>query len=218
MLPEAEIPVQEQLELTQSYQKKGLGGWLALPTLAIVWQPIGFVWRHYEAYREWRRLGAIGAVRYWVNYPVLAIDVVILICVALLGYLFFKKKRIAPPGFVIYSLLIFCLWNYTDAFLSELRAAVIPNLVHCLLFIPYMVFSRRVRNTFTAELGQTSWIDRLLGRFAPALESFYGFLRRRRWFVIPAAVLFVVINTVLYALVRAVFYLHDITQFRQLLS
>lgn len=205
----------ERPESDQRFERTGIAGWLLLPALAIIFQPIGFVARNYEKYRE--GVG-MGATRFHVNYPVLAVDLVLLTAVALVGYLFFKKKRVAPAGFVVYALFGFCLWNYTDAFLTQLAAPVTATLFHCLVLVPYLVFSRRVQSTFTAGLDQAHWMERRLQPLAPRLEAFYGWLRRRRGLVIPGMLLFVVVNTLLYALLRAVFVLHDASQFLQLLS
>ncbi len=198
--------IQAQPAAGKPFTKRGIGGWLVLPALVLIFVPISAVLKNYDAYQAAQ---GFGAVRIYLIYPILAIDAIILISALLLGRLFFRKRRIAPPCLILHFALVFCMWNYADAFLHNYDVPIVQPTAHCLFFIPYLTLSRRVQNTFTEDLDRTRWLDRIFCPVSSGLEALYRFLRRTRKLVIPGVVVFVALNMLLYALVHQVFVLHE---------
>lgn len=193
--------------------QSGIGGWLFLPALAIIIQPIVFIQKNLEVFRMAQNFGG----RVIIDYPAMITNLIILFCVALVGYLFFKRKTIAPVSFVLYILIGFSLWTIHDTFAAQFKAPIIANLFTSFVLIPYFVYSKRVKITFTNELDNTIWIDRLFEYLTPFLNTFDAFLGKTRKFLLLEIFLFVVISFVLSSFFRAVFVLKDISAFRQLL-
>lgn len=193
--------------------KSGISGWLLLPVLAIITPPISFIQKNLEVFRMAQNFGG----KVFIDWPVMIIDLIILFCLALVAYLFFKKKSIAPVSFVLYILIGFSLWTIHDTFADQFKAPIIANIFTSFVLIPYFVFSKRVKFTFTNELESNIWVERWFKRLIPFLNPFYALLYKARKFLLLEIFLFVVISFVLQSLFRAVFVLKDISAFRQLL-
>lgn len=207
--------VPETTEATEKEKRNlsGIGGWLLLPALAIVITPASFVSKNLEVFATARNFG--GSVV--VNCPAMMVSITILSCLALVAYLFFKKKAVAPVCFILYILTSFLLWTVHDTFAAQCKAPVIANLFTSFVLIPYFVFSNRVKLTFTNALDDAVWADRLVSRTTPFLNAFNAFLWKTRKFLLLEILLFAVLNIVMQSLFRAVFVLKDISEFRQLL-
>jgi hypothetical protein len=190
-----------------------IGGWVLLPALALAVQPLMFL----------RGLLALvtphpAFMHVTVVWPVMLLDVVILLGVLFVARFFFTRKQVTPPLYVLYALTVFLLWNLVDAFTDQLHAPLVPLLVLVLGIVPYLTLSRRVARTFAAPLQAGHWLERPLLPLAPRLAALDGWLRRRRWWILPLALAFVVVVTALYAFLRATFVLGNPGEFWQLIT
>lgn len=181
--------------------KSGIGGWLFLPAIVIIFSPILFIMKNLEVFRMAQKFN----FRVIINYPAMTINLIILFCLALVAYLFFKKKEIAPASFILYILIGFSLWSIHDTFASKLKAPIIANIFTSFVLIPYFVYSKRVKVTFTNELNNNIWVERWVNHLTPFLKSFYAFLYKTRKILLLEIFLFVAINVVLQSILRDVF-------------
>lgn len=149
---------------------EGLGGWLILVGIGIVVGPFRMAYIMLETYRElfvngtWGILTTQGSGFY---YPELAALIVVELVVNLailaaslyVAYLFFTKRRTLPGwyiGVAVFS-LVFVL---VDAIAVSLMLPDMPlmdaettremgrSLIQVCVWVPYMLVSKRVRNTF----------------------------------------------------------------------
>ncbi len=149
---------------------EGIGGWLIIVALGLVITPVRIIILIITTYPEifstgtWEALTTQGSDVYnplWA--PILLGEIVInigLISVWIyMGYLFIKRKRIFPNWYI--SIAVFSLvYIIADSFAVKL---VLPNepvfdpdtvkelsrsLVMVIIWVPYMLVSKRVRATF----------------------------------------------------------------------
>jgi Protein of unknown function (DUF2569) len=193
----------------------GIRGWLWLPAVALLVQPFAFIHNNLSVMFQARSIG--GSIT--VDYSVLAVDLVLLLFTAVVTYLFFGRKALAPAAYVSSVVCTFLLWMIRDTFASEFKAPLIGIAVGWIVLIPYFVFSKRVRITFAEPLDANCWPDRLLFLSAPAFQKVYKWLARlkRVWLLEIAMIALLMAGFVLQASVRAVFVLKDPALFRQLL-
>lgn len=139
---------------------QGLGGWMILPTIVTMLSPVQII---LSLLYEFLTMTASGL---WTRAPqalknFLAGEIAFSILMALgwiycVGLLFKKSRRF--PAFFIGMFLATFAFNGVDALISALvfgakltsadLKGVIGSAVGCLIWIPYMIVSRRVGNTF----------------------------------------------------------------------
>jgi hypothetical protein len=156
--------------MTEEKKLEGLGGWLVLIGLGIVISPLGIIGSVFPIYSEifsngsWEVLTTPGTEAYnslWapIIYGEIAINGALVIAWIFVAFLFFSKKRVFPKWYI--GMLLFTLaLILVDAMAVK---AVLPNepvfdsettkelgrsLVVCLIWIPYMLASKRVKATF----------------------------------------------------------------------
>ncbi len=156
--------------MTEEKKLEGLGGWLVLIGLGIVISPLGIIGSVFPIYSEifsngsWEVLTTPGTEAYnslWapIIYGEIAINGALVIAWIFVAFLFFSKKRVFPKWYI--GMLLFTLaLILVDAMAVK---AVLPNepvfdsettkelgrsLVVCLIWIPYMLTSKRVKATF----------------------------------------------------------------------
>ena len=150
-------------------QHTGLGGWLVLPALGLFASPIrilffmGNIWSVYSP-ESWHSLtDPSGSAYHGLWAPLLIYE--LLVNLTLMSFpifliiLFFQRRRIFPPLFVIF--LLFAVITITlDHFGSQTIPAVavqnngfvsrelIQSYMACAIWVPYMLVSKRVKATF----------------------------------------------------------------------
>ena len=149
---------------------EGLGGWLALVGLGIIISPLRIIGQLFPTYSEmfsngsWAALTTPGTEAYnplWT--PILlgemAINGGLVLVWGFIAFLFFSKKRVFPKWYI--GILLFTLaFILVDALAIK---AVLPNepvfdaetakelgrsLFVTLIWVPYMLVSKRVKATF----------------------------------------------------------------------
>ena len=155
--------------MSEIKDKEGLGGWLILVGIGLVFGSIGLL-AHLNVYKEifsdgtWEALTLQSSDAYTPLFGILMSLELIGNCVFLIAYIcltffFFKKKRNFPKFYIIIILanLAFVLVDILftkvvfpaeQMFDSETSRDVIGQIVSCAIWIPYMLKSVRVRNTF----------------------------------------------------------------------
>ena len=157
--------IHETLPMDQ--QLTGLGGWLILVAIGLIVSLLriakDFVstWPAYSV-ESWAALTTRGGERYhylwgpYLSWALLA-NIAMLIALALTLVLFFRRRRIFPRVFICYmvfgavvSVLDITVTQLIPAAKVESHGAVevVRVFVGCGIWIPYMLMSRRVRNTF----------------------------------------------------------------------
>lgn len=155
--------------ITPNNGPSGLGGWLILVMIGMILTPIRLgtfiATTLVPLYRNgtWEILTSPGSESYhplWA--PLLIFEFVvnlvfILACMALLG-LFFTKSRRFPRMFIIFiaANLIFLVVDYVLGGQIPAVAAegpvgaveIVRTLIAALIWVPYMLVSKRVKNTF----------------------------------------------------------------------
>ncbi len=156
--------------MTDEKKLEGLGGWLILVGLGIIASPIKISAQIYPVYSKlftggsWAALTTPGTEAYhplWA--PILISEISINVALALtwlfIAFLFLTKKRLFPKWYI--GILVFTLaFMLVDAVAIK---AVLPNeeifdpdtikelartLVTMLIWVPYMLMSKRVKATF----------------------------------------------------------------------
>lgn len=156
---------------------RGLGGWLILVGIGIVVGPFRMAFIMLETYREvsangtWEILTTQGSGFY---YPELAalivvemvVNLAILAASVYVAYLFFTKRRSLPAwyiGVAVFS-LVFVVVDaiVVSAMLpdmplldSETAREMGRSLIQVCVWVPYMLVSKRVKNTFVNGPGDS---------------------------------------------------------------
>ncbi len=156
--------------MTDEKKLEGLGGWLILVGLGIIASPIKISVQVYPVYSKlftsgsWAALTTPGTEAYhplWAPILIseISINVVLALTWLFIAFLFFAKKRLFPKWYI--GILVFTLtFMLVDAVAIK---AVLPNeeifdpdtikelartLVTMLIWVPYMLMSKRVKATF----------------------------------------------------------------------
>ncbi|MGF1794050.1 DUF2569 domain-containing protein [Photobacterium frigidiphilum] len=156
--------------MTEKNKYDGLGGWLILVGIGIIISPLRIVTLIFPIYTDifsngvWEVLTTPGTEVYnslWA--PVLMGEVVIngglVIAWLFMAFLFFSKKKVFPKWYI--SIMVFTLlFIFLDALAMN---AVLPNepvfdpetiqefvrqLIATIIWVPYMLVSKRVQATF----------------------------------------------------------------------
>lgn len=156
--------------MTDNNELNGLGGWLILVGIRIVIAPIRMLATLIPTYipifqkGTWKALTTVGSDSYTPYFGSLiigeiAFNAVLMAASIYLIYLFFSKHYFFPKLFIgiVASSLAFILtdaWIATFIFPGEpifdpdTTKEFTRSLIYCLVWIPYMLISKRVRATF----------------------------------------------------------------------
>jgi magnesium-transporting ATPase (P-type) len=157
----------EQAEL------KGLGGWLVLVGLGLILSPFIQIKFLYDVFwipihdGQWSDAINPASPNYVPNFKAVAISEAAInaLLIALgvwLIYLFFRKRRLFPATYICW-LLACILVTVIDAIVAthvlsmeqifdlETTKSLVKMVIHAAIWVPYMLLSRRVKNTFTAS-------------------------------------------------------------------
>jgi hypothetical protein len=163
-------------------------GALILPALSLAYAPVSFFlkaivpfFRHHPGFS------------YRINFPVLIIDVIILLFALLLIYQFCNRKSIFPSLYIFYILLLTTIWFVGDALIDTPEdPPFIAMLFHIAVIIPVVVFSKRIRSAFNEAPDKNDEIDNILIKVRPFLDRFYAFLLRTRKVLFLWLILFLI--------------------------
>jgi hypothetical protein len=190
------------MEITETKTKKefepGIRGWLILPLLALVIQPISFVSSLAGFFK------AVNPFRISLNIYILIYNILVILLTLHVAYFFFKKKAITPVYFILYRAAIFIPWVYiyflgekyplTSASRGNLAQPLIAHAVGLLILIPYFLFSKRVKATFTLPLGPGLRLEGFMVSIQPFFDRVGAFLNRAGKFLIPGILAFILLN------------------------
>jgi hypothetical protein len=151
---------------------KAIGGWLILVAFGVLTRPFYLLFSLYPMYSEmfateqWEILRTAGRMAYGpffipFIYSELIINILFILAAFCLIYLFFSKSRHFPKYFITFMLLnlgfiLIDAWLggilteepvFDPDTLQEIKRIVIPSLI----WIPYMLLSQRVKETFVAK-------------------------------------------------------------------
>ena len=149
---------------------EGIGGWLLLVAVGIIFSPLRIIFQLFPLYSDiftdgyWEILTTPGTDAYHVMWaPILLVEMgtnLVLIFVWLfIIFLFFSKKRAFPKwyiGIVLFTLLFLVFDAFAiklvlpnePTFDSETVKEISRTLISCVIWIPYMLISKRVKATF----------------------------------------------------------------------
>ena len=149
---------------------QGIGGWLIPVAIGICLSPLTMLFSvsgyfAYFDYAVWQDVALPEGKNYHQLFGPLIIFELLSI-VAMLGFsilnllMFFAKKALFPKVYIVFSLfwLAFVLIDHNmvvqipqlaEESNAESVAAIGRSLIHCLIWCPYMILSKRVKDTFT---------------------------------------------------------------------
>jgi hypothetical protein len=213
----------------------GLGGWLILPIIGLflscLWAGYGLYWNIIPAFRFWGNLTSPGSPGYhplwapWLLFDTFALAVLLFAPIVLL-VLVFRKSRILPRliiYFYLFALLVVivdfvALVSFAVSAAGNAGLAIeanswvrsgVESIVRGLLvtgiWIPYFLFSRRVRNTFVrgrrpSRLAVAADPPADSASVSPATASASADAERR----VPRRILFPVVGALVVALAALV--------------
>ena len=153
---------------------KGLGGWLVLVGIGVVISPIRMLVTIPPIYLPlfqdgtWEVLTTVGSEAYIPYFGALlvgeiVINLIMLIASLLLIYLFFSKHYLFPKlfiGILLFTLIFILLdaWLVTvilpgeKMFDPETTMEFLRTLIPSVIWIPYMLISKRVQATFVENM------------------------------------------------------------------
>jgi len=156
--------------MTEEKNLEGLGGWLILVGLGIVFSPVKIIAMIFPTYSEifsngsWEILTTPGTEAYnplWGSILIgeISINGALVLAWLFIAFLFFSKKKAFPKWYI--GILLFTLaFIFIDALAIK---SVMPNepvfdpetikelgrsLIVTLIWVPYMLVSKRVKATF----------------------------------------------------------------------
>jgi hypothetical protein len=139
---------------------EGLGGWLIFTIIGLIFAPLRLMYTLVTVHlrlltnpRMQAYLQMHGTLHVLILFEALT-NVIFLMMLLWLNYLFFNKKR-AFPTFMICYLIFVCIVTIADHFASvallakaPLSVTLVRTLVGSSIWIPYYIRSRRVKMTF----------------------------------------------------------------------
>jgi hypothetical protein len=148
---------------------EGIGGWLFLVAFGLIFRPIQFVRAAVQSAQAifpmetWQSLTLAGQSSYHPSWmPILIFELLYnslaVVFSGLLLFFFFKKRAIWPRSFIAFFVFMF-IGAIVDGMLgqqlptksnvaAESAAAITQVMVASLIWIPYSLFSQRVKATF----------------------------------------------------------------------
>lgn len=154
----------------QTSDVQGLGGWLILVGLGIIISPIKIVAQIYPIYSQIFQNGAWEALTSPVSEgynplwaPIIIGEIVVNSALVLswliIAYLFFTKKKLLPAwyiGVIIFTLVFILIDAFSiqlilpdeKIFDPETSKEILRSVVSIIIWVPYMLVSKRVKATF----------------------------------------------------------------------
>jgi hypothetical protein len=160
--------------MTNNNEPKGLGGWLVLVGIGVVISPIRLLTTLVPTYKpifedgSWEALTMVGSEAYTPYFGSLLIgeiifNTIIVAASIYLIYLFFSKHYLFPKFYIciVAASLIFIpfdAWIVTKIFPSEpmfdpeTTKEFMRSLIAGVIWVPYMLVSKRVQATFVESM------------------------------------------------------------------
>ena len=154
----------------QRRHPSGLGGWLIIVAIGLVVSPIrlslSFLQTFASLFQDgtWARLTTPGSEKFHVLWgPLLVFEIVsnfiFIVGFTLLAFIFFRKSKLFPKTYIAIVLVNFCFIVFDAWFASfvlpdepifdvETTNEIVRSFVHVAVWVPYMLVSKRVGNTF----------------------------------------------------------------------
>jgi len=154
---------------------QGIGGWLILPAIGLILGPILICISFSEFLSEEVQQAAreSASIAAYVNV-VLGGQVVLLLILIVTGLLFFSKNK-AAPNFYIFLLVagvVFSIVSYvvgTDTGIKEVTEedlrGIRRSISGAMIWIPYFLVSKRVKNTFVAKEEKYDFLNASIEEF-----------------------------------------------------
>ena len=156
--------------MTAEKNLEGLRGWLILLGISVVFSPLRNLFETLSMYPKifssgrWESLTTPGSEAYhplWAPTLIgeLAVNIGLILSGVFIAFLFFSKKK-AFPKWYIATILFVLVTNPLDVFLihlikpnkaifdAETTAEFVRTLIVCVIWIPYLFISKRVKATF----------------------------------------------------------------------
>ncbi|CAG69497.1 MULTISPECIES: DUF2569 domain-containing protein [Acinetobacter] len=152
---------------------KGLGGWLTLVGFGLIVSPIRLIVTGYQTYYPmfsegiFNSLTSVDSVYYhplWIYYILgeITVNTIFVLTSFVLLYLFFKKHYLFPKVFisVCIAMIIFILIDASliklilpneEIFDSDTASELMRSIFYGMIWIPYMMFSKRVKVNFVEK-------------------------------------------------------------------
>jgi hypothetical protein len=156
--------------MTEERKLEGLGGWLILVGGGIIFTPLRIIIQAFPIYLGlfsdggWEVLTNPGSEAYnqlWAPILIgeISVNCGFVLLWIFLGYLFFKKKKLFPKcyiGILLFSLLyglidalaIKAVLPSEPIFGPDTTKDLVLSLIGMLIWVPYMLKSKRVKTTF----------------------------------------------------------------------
>ena len=139
----------------------GINGWLILVAIIVCIQPLSFIYAlvtvfHMEAFSVWSIIE--GSTKYLLIFEYM-LNILFIFVSLYLIFLFFKKKELFKITFFVFLVVVsiatlvdfaWVIFLFNDEPISELisvrdlASAIVPTLI----WGPYILLSKRVKNTF----------------------------------------------------------------------
>ena len=185
------------MSTTDKYDK--ISGWLWLPAIGLAIQPLQFVLLNIVPFFQVHYPFKIK-----IDYPLLIADIILLVLIGIVSWLFFNRKRYAPALYILYIFFMVIMWEVVDGlYESQNDPPFIAMMFHTLVIIPYLVLSKRVKTTFKNELQEKIYIERVFIPFSTSLDKFYSKLCRTRFFIFIIVILFLIAGILLNCALRS---------------
>jgi hypothetical protein len=148
----------------------GLGGWLILVAIGLIFSPLRLVAFFLQTFvplfqdGAWGALTTPGSEQYHVLWaPLLIFEIVanlgFIVAHVVLAFLFFRKSRLFPKTYIALALINLCFIIIDTWFVSfvlpdepmldpDTTKEIVRSLVSAAIWVPYMMVSKRVKNTF----------------------------------------------------------------------
>ncbi|MDA3954572.1 MAG: DUF2569 family protein [Bacteroidales bacterium] len=186
-----------------------IGGWLWLPVISIIVSMFQFLKFIFMAITH-REIFDIG-----LNYITLLYNLIIIIYIVLISILFFRRKSITSGLFVILWLFWMAMATFimihssnyliTQQSSNSVTYQFFGSIVGGLIFIPFFIYSKRVKSTFTLPLNTKDSLENLFASVEKFVSSLEKFLWKRRKLLIPGIIIYEVIVIVLSIFISAFF-------------
>lgn len=136
----------------------GIAGWLVFPAIGAALAPFVIAFQTFQTASAFQYLGQVnGAMGAFIVLEVIA-NVGLLALACYLAYVFFKRKRNAPKVYITFLAVSLVLQVVDLAIASGVfhltpdagdSKALGRSLMGAIVWIPYMLISKRVKATFT---------------------------------------------------------------------
>lgn len=174
-------------------------GWLWMPALALMVQPIGFVTRCIVPFFK---IHAPYIMK--INFPILMGDIILLCMTAIVAWLYFSRKKIAPILYIINIIIMVLIWEILDGLIeSQNDPPFIAMMFHTLVIMPYLFLSNRVKATFVEEINEKITIERIFMGISESLESLYFKIGKKKNLVFIFVIIFQVLTIILNCALRS---------------